>query len=46
MALFSFVARGVLLATLLMTAGCNMWAGLGKDVQEMGKGMESAGKKQ
>jgi predicted small secreted protein len=46
MELFSFIVRGALLAGLLLTAGCNMWAGLGKDVQQVGKGMESSGKKQ
>jgi predicted small secreted protein len=46
MALFSFIARGALLAGLLLSGGCNMWAGLGKDVQQVGKGMENSGKKQ
>jgi predicted small secreted protein len=45
MGFFSFIARGVLLAGLLLS-GCNMWAGLGKDVQQAGKKMESSGNKQ
>jgi predicted small secreted protein len=46
MGLFLLIARSALLAGLLLAAGCNMWAGLGKDVQQMGKGMENSGKKQ
>ncbi|QFY42286.1 entericidin EcnAB [Candidatus Methylospira mobilis] len=45
MKFFSFIAKGALLAGLLLS-GCNMWAGLGKDVQQMGKKMENSGNKQ
>jgi predicted small secreted protein len=33
----------VILAATLILAGCNMWSGLGRDVQEVGKRMERQG---
>jgi predicted small secreted protein len=33
----------VVVLSMLLLSACNMWSGLGKDVQKLGKKMEEAG---
>jgi len=37
--------RLIVLITILALAGCNTWAGLGKDMQTVGKKMEDSGER-
>ncbi len=39
------MAKTLLLLAALSLCGCNTWAGLGKDMQTVGKKMEDAGER-